>query len=287
MAWGRKARLDAPLHAGEHNQYDHITRKLVLLTTKLTVDKRYQLQVTQKEKSKSGGPRVAALAKARQRRTTWLARFERRQTSCRRFGRCLGGLLVVSDSSLGNAMLGGTSLLPDPVSQKVSTQAGYLLLWASASLLLGAVGQFSLTEGRFHKLKRLCGGGHCDRRRPGRGARRQGPDLRGYLREDREGSRDEVQRIEGGEAIMRPNTQVRWADGENILSDVLAKDIPSDRLTEDLVGKTWAIEPQPEFVSSSAPGGARFLGEEAEGALRDARFWGARRLSKATPSHRQ
>lgn len=82
-----------------------------------------------------------------------------------------GGLIVVSESPLGNVMADGTSRLPGPVSHKVSTHAGYLLMWGDENLLKGQVSQLSLIEGRSYKLKEsgskfLRRRGHC-RRRPG------------------------------------------------------------------------------------------------------------------------
>lgn len=160
---------------------------------------------------------------------------------------------MVSDRSLGNVMADGTNLLPDPVSQELSTQAGHLLLWGGENLLKGQVGQFSLIEGRSHKLKRVARSSY---------AAEVMPSATWWMRR----SKDAYDRARFGnstqksvnlelasirEITMRPNTQVRWTDGENMISDVLTKDIPSDHLKETLMRGTWAIEYQPEFVKAA------------------------------------
>ena len=48
----------------------------------------------------------------------------------------------------------GTSLPIDPVTQKVCTQGGFLILWADDSLVQGGMGRFSLLDGKSFKLKR-------------------------------------------------------------------------------------------------------------------------------------
>ena len=65
-----------------------------------------------------------------------------------------GGLIVVSDSSLGNVMDDGTALVADPATKKVGTQGGYLILWGDEALVQGRLGRFSLLSGRSHKLTR-------------------------------------------------------------------------------------------------------------------------------------
>eukprot|EP00959_Pyramimonas_sp_CCMP1952_P216160 4521200-Pyramimonas_sp.AAC.1 len=64
------------------------------------------------------------------------------------------GLAVVSDSSLGNVMSDGTALQSDLATEKIGTQAGFLILFADRALVDGGVGRFSLLEGKSHKLKR-------------------------------------------------------------------------------------------------------------------------------------
>eukprot|EP00959_Pyramimonas_sp_CCMP1952_P352092 7377131-Pyramimonas_sp.AAC.1 len=64
------------------------------------------------------------------------------------------GLVVISDSSLGNAMAGGTALQADPATEKIDAQGGYLILFADRQLVDGGVGRFSLLGGKSHKLKR-------------------------------------------------------------------------------------------------------------------------------------
>ena len=64
------------------------------------------------------------------------------------------GLVVVSDSSLGNVMRDGTAMQSDPATEKIGTQGGYLIMSVDRELVDGGIGRFSLLEGKSHKLKR-------------------------------------------------------------------------------------------------------------------------------------
>ena len=81
--------------------------------TKLRVDYSYDLALVQRKKGRNNGPRVSALIKANQvlrelnRDSTF--KIVMRPIDIKRFG-----LVVVSDSSLGNVMKDGTALQSDP-----------------------------------------------------------------------------------------------------------------------------------------------------------------------------
>eukprot|EP00959_Pyramimonas_sp_CCMP1952_P430413 9014723-Pyramimonas_sp.AAC.1 len=51
-------------------------------------------------------------------------------------------------------MSDGTALQSDPATEKIGTQAGFLILFADRALVDGGAGRFSLLEGESHKLKR-------------------------------------------------------------------------------------------------------------------------------------
>ena len=64
------------------------------------------------------------------------------------------GVIVVTDSSLGNVSKEGSNL--GPVEKKVFSQSSYLVLLGDKRLMEGEEGNFCLLDGRSHRLPRVC-----------------------------------------------------------------------------------------------------------------------------------
>ncbi|CAE7900532.1 dnaJ, partial [Symbiodinium necroappetens] len=65
-----------------------------------------------------------------------------------------GGLMVVTDSSLGNVTSSGSAEAA-PL-EKVYSQACYYVLFADPSLMAGEVGAFNVLDMRSHRIPRVC-----------------------------------------------------------------------------------------------------------------------------------
>ena len=127
--------------------------KINWVVTELRVDYSCDLAVLRCEKGRKKGPSASALIKANQ-----VLRELKRDSFFKIVTRPIGfkkfRLAVVSDSSFGNAMSGGTALQSVPATEKIGAQGGYLIMSADGELADGGVGRFSLLEGKSHKLTR-------------------------------------------------------------------------------------------------------------------------------------
>ena len=118
------------------------------LVAQLRFDQAFALSTLQGER-----PRVSTLMKANQ----LVKMFKQHSDFCLRFkpmDLSNAGIMVVTDSSLGNVMKDG-SVGPDPLKRSYS-QSCYYVLIADGDLLSGKEGSFTALDARSHRIDRVC-----------------------------------------------------------------------------------------------------------------------------------
>lgn len=144
----RRLQPDDELNATELRQLRALLGSLQWLVAQLRFDQAFALSTLQGER-----PRVSTLMKANQ----LVKAFKQHSDFCLRFkpmNLSNAGIMVVTDSSLGNVMKDG-SVGPDPLKRSYS-QSCYYVLIADEDLLAGKEGSFTVLDARSHRIDRVC-----------------------------------------------------------------------------------------------------------------------------------
>lgn len=145
---GRRKALDDELDAGELKQLRGLLGSLQWLVAQVRLDMGYHLSVLQGEK-----PCVGTMVRA----NALLRKFK----ATPGFGLTFkplnmkdGGIVVVTDSSLGNVRQNG-SPGEEPL-ERFYSQSCYFVLFVEKEMLEGKTGGFTVLDGRSHRLPRVC-----------------------------------------------------------------------------------------------------------------------------------
>ncbi|CAJ1401481.1 unnamed protein product [Effrenium voratum] len=144
----RKSDLDALLTAGEQKQLRAVVGSMQWLVAQLRFDMGFVVSSLQSEKAT-----VRTLIKANQA----VAEFQRDvhfELIFRPLDLKECGIMVVTDSALGNVKLNGSDE-GSPL-EKVYSQACYFVLLADKELLSGRRGKFNVLDARSHRIPRVC-----------------------------------------------------------------------------------------------------------------------------------
>ena len=190
-----------------------------------------------------------------------------------------GGLVVVTDSSLGNVTQAGAGEAA-PL-DKVYSQSCYFVLWADADVLAGRPGKFNILDTRSHRLARVCRSSYAGEMLGAEEAFDVGVLCRGFVasalgrplgtKQDIDRSLNSVPltvvvdakdvRDKGNSdtssfgsqkslaftvawmrsVLKRPNTSLRWTSTSNMFCDAGTKYMDVTHLRETLRRGTWSI----------------------------------------------
>ena len=144
----RRKQLDSDLTAAELKQLRGLLGSLQWLVTQVRFDQQYALSVLQSEK-----PKLSTLVKA----NNLVRKFKEHSDMAlyfRPFDLSNCGVMVVTDSSLGNVKADGSA--GDESLEKLYSQSSYIVLLASEALMDGKTGCFSVIDSRSHRIGRVC-----------------------------------------------------------------------------------------------------------------------------------
>ena len=144
----RRKQLDTDLTAAEMKQLRSLLGSLQWLVTQVRFDQQYALSVLQSEK-----PKLNTLVKA----NNLVRKFKEHSDMAlyfRPFDLNNCGVMVVTDSSLGNVKADGSA--GDESLEKLYPQSSYIVLLASEMLMDGKTGSFSVIDSRSHRIGRVC-----------------------------------------------------------------------------------------------------------------------------------
>lgn len=148
MTAERKKQVDSTLTPTEHRQLRAILGSLQWLVAQIRYDLAFPLSVLQSEK-----PTVMTLLKA----NSLVKRFKQHPNFAIRFkpfDLTNSGLMVVTDSSLGNVKQDGTEE-GSPL-ERTFSQSSYMVLFGDKQLMSGEVGNFAVVDARSHRISRVC-----------------------------------------------------------------------------------------------------------------------------------
>ena len=148
IATERKKQIESALTPGEHRQLRAVLGSLQWLVAQIRYDLAFPLSVLQSEK-----PTVLTMLKA----NSLVKRFKQHphfSINFKPFDLAHSGLMVVTDSSLGNVKQDGTE--EGPPLERVFSQSSYMVLLGDKRLMDGEVGKFSVLDARSHRLNRVC-----------------------------------------------------------------------------------------------------------------------------------
>ena len=144
----RKKNPDSTLNPSEHRQLRAILGSLQWLVAQVRCDMSYQLSTLQGEP-----PTIRTLMKA-----NCLMREFKKNSHFKLVFKPLNlndaGILVVTDSSLGNVTRSGGA--EGTLLTKVFSQAAYIIFIAENSLMEGGSGRLAMLDCRSHRLSRVC-----------------------------------------------------------------------------------------------------------------------------------
>ena len=144
----RRKQLDTDFTAAEMKQLRSLLGSLQWLVTQFRFDQQYALSVLQSEK-----PKLNTLVKA----NNLVRKFKEHSDMAlyfRPFDLNNCGVMVVTDSSLGNVKADGSA--GDESLEKLYSPSSYIVLLASEMLMDGKTGSFSVIDSRSHRIGRVC-----------------------------------------------------------------------------------------------------------------------------------
>ena len=148
MSAERKKQVDGVLTTTEHRQLRAVLGSLQWLVAQIRYDLAFPLSVLQSEK-----PTVMTMLKA----NALVKKFKQHPNFAiyfRPFDLTGSGLMVVTDSSLGNVRQDGTEE-GSPL-ERTFSQSSYMVLLGDKQLMNGEVGNFSVLDARSHRISRVC-----------------------------------------------------------------------------------------------------------------------------------
>lgn len=281
VAKHRKSQPDAGLDAHEAKQLRAVLGSLQWLVAQIRFDLSFGVSTLQGESP----PTVSTLIKANQ-----LVREFKRTGSFELVFRAIdyrsGGIVVVSDAALGNVQRSGAAT--GTPTEKVYSQAGYMALLATDSLVQGQHGQFNILDARSHRIPRVCRSTYGAETLAAEEALDVGQLCRGFiasiLGRDMLGRRAAEKAMMGVKltavvdakdvhdksnsdtpsygsqkslafsiswmrSILRqPHTALRWTATSNMFLDALTKDMDVGHLRRIMTTGEWSISYSPEFV---------------------------------------
>ncbi|CAL1166460.1 unnamed protein product [Cladocopium goreaui] len=148
LAAHRKQTPDAPLTLSEQKQLRAVLGSLQWLVSQVRVDLGFSLSTLQGDKQiVSTLMKANSLVRQAKQNCDFALRYVPMDLK-----RC--GILVVSDSSLGNVTKSGSA--DGDVVERVFSQSSYCIMLADENLMNGRPGKFNLIEARSHRLGRVC-----------------------------------------------------------------------------------------------------------------------------------
>ncbi|CAE7353697.1 dnaJ [Symbiodinium microadriaticum] len=275
----RRGSLTAELNPFEHKQLRALLGSFQWLVAQLRFDLAFQVSSLQGEK-----PCIGTLLRANLlcREFKSNPKFELKFRPVDPFA---GGLMVVTDSSLGNVTSSGSAEAA-PL-EKVCSQACYYVLLADPSLMAGEVGAFNVLDMRSHRIPRVCRSSYAAETLGTEEAFEVGQLCRGFLAMVRglplhgttvdpslnsvpltvvvdakdvhdKGNSDTSSfgsqkslafTVAWLRAVLRrPNTRLRWTSTANMFVDAGTKDMDLTHLRSILDAGKWSVTYSPTFV---------------------------------------
>lgn len=281
VAKHRKSQPDSGLDVYEAKQLRAVLGSLQWLVAQVRFDMSFGVSTLQGESP----PTVSTLIKANQ-----LVREFKRTGSFELVFRAIdyrsAGIVVVSDAALGNVRRSGATT--GASTEKVYSQAGYMALLATDSLVQGQHGQFNILDARSHRIPRVCRSTYGAETLAAEEALDVGQLCRGFVASIL--GRDMVGRRAAEKAMMgvkmtavvdakdvhdksnsdtpsygsqkslafsiswmrsilrQPHTALRWTATSNMFLDALTKEMDVGHLRRIMTAGEWSISYSPEFV---------------------------------------
>ena len=281
----RRAELDSALSPSEHKQLRALLGSFQWLVAQVRFDMAFQVSSLQGEK-----PTVSTLLRAnvlcRELKAT--KDFELVFRPVNPFA---GGVMVVTDSSLGNVTVTG-SAAATPL-EKVFSQSCYYVLLADEELMRGRPGSFNVLDMRSHRIPRVCRSSYSAETLGAEEAFDVGQLCRGFMaslrglslqRQDVDRSLNSVGLTVVVDAkdvhdkansdtssfgsqkslaftvawlravLRRSNTTLRWTSTENMWVDAGTKEMDPTHLRKILAAGHWSVEYSPNFLKQVSKG---------------------------------
>ena len=275
----RKGDLSAPLTSFEARQLRALLGSYQWLVTQLRFDMAFVVSSLQGET-----PTVGTLMRA----NAALAEFQKHRDFELRFqpvNPYTGGLMVVTDSALGNVLASG-SATGAPL-EKVFSQACYFVLLADEDLMQGRQGRFNIVDARSHRLARVCRSSYAAETLGAEEGFDVGQLCRGFLATIRGDSlhkqsvdqslnavpltvvvdaKDVFDKASSDtssfgsqkslaftiawlrQILRRPNTSIRWTSTENMWADAGTKEMDLTHMRKIIRTGSWSVTYSPVFV---------------------------------------
>ena len=275
----RKGDLSAPLTSFEARQLRALLGSYQWLVTQLRFDMAFVVSSLQGET-----PTVGTLMRA----NAALVEFQKLRDFELRFqpvNPYTGGLMVVTDSALGNVMASG-SATGAPL-EKVFSQACYFVLLADEDLMQGRQGRFNIVDARSHRLARVCRSSYAAETLGAEEGFDVGQLCRGFLATVRGDSlhkqsvdqslnavpltvvvdaKDVFDKASSDtssfgsqkslaftiawlrQILRRPNTSIRWTSTENMWADAGTKEMDLTHMRKIIRTGSWSVTYSPVFV---------------------------------------
>ena len=145
----RRSDPNEPLTGAEQKQLRALLGSLQWMVAQVRVDQAFALSTLQGEQPQTIGTLLRSNQLLKQMKLTSGFGLTFRPMDLED-----AGVIVVTDSSLGNVSKEGSNL--GPVEKKVFSQSSYLVLLGDKRLMEGEEGNFCLLDGRSHRLPRVC-----------------------------------------------------------------------------------------------------------------------------------
>ena len=282
---GRRKALDDELDAGELKQLRGLLGSLQWLVAQVRLDMGYHLSVLQGEK-----PCVGTMVRA----NALLTKFK----ATPGFGLTFkplnmkdGGIVVVTDSSLGNVRQNG-SPGEEPL-ERLYSQSCYFVLFVEKEMLEGKTGGFTVLDGRSHRLPRVCRSTFAAELLGAEEAFDIGQYTRGFmasilgyplLSRHVDAATDAIPLCVVTDAkdvfdksvsdthsygsqkslvftiswirgmLRKPNTSLKWTSTENMWVDAGTKDMEMDHMHRILGACEWSIKYTSAFIKQGSKG---------------------------------
>jgi hypothetical protein len=288
----RKKDLSAELNAGELKQLRGLLGSMQWMVAQ--VDMGFHLSALQGEK-----PCVGTLLRA----NALLKRFKEKPgfgLTFRPMNLKDAGIMVVTDSSLGNVRADGT--VGDEPLERLYSQSCYFVLFAEKTLMDGKRGKFALLDGRSHRLARVCRSTFAAELLGGEEAFDIGQFVRGHiaavlgypmLSKNVDASTDAVALTVVTDAkdfydkgtsdtpsygsqkslaftvawiramLGRANTSLRWTSTENMFVDSGTKDMDMEHMHRILTECEWCAKYTAAFIKQTSKGNKQKSGDAA------------------------
>ena len=284
----RRAEQDSALTTPEHRQLRALLGSFQWLVAQVRFDLAFQVSSLQGEK-----PTVGTLLRANLlcKEFKLTKHFE---LVFRPVNPLAGGLMVVTDSSLGNVTDTGSAAAA--ALEKVYSQSCYYVLLADENLMQGRPGSFNVLDMRSHRIPRVCRSSYAAETLGAEEAFDVGQLCRGFVaslrglslqRQDVDRSLNSVGLTVVVDAkdvhdkansdtfsfgsqkslaftvawlravLRRPNTVLRWTSTENMWVDSGTKDMDLSHMRKILAEGHWSVEYSPEFVKQVSKGRAK------------------------------